>query len=322
MKFTIDEAFQEWFLDCPEGSTLKDYKQHVRIFLRWLRRGKAIATSKTDWSEVCNGRTLVAYRRWLEKRGLSLSTLRHRLFVLNAAMQHISEISDGRYPELRIRVRPKRAKRTPVDNSAKVLQPSQIIDLLRVTSEMPHLHGGVLLQVASGLRCMEAFNVHCDHVGWDQCTVSVKVTSTHIPKTDASIRTIPVAPAIINSLLAIPVVERYGDWPVTFPSTNPGAVWSVGSYGWALRGALKRAGIVGFQPRWLRATFGSMARQLGCDRDAIRVYMGHSMPDTFGSHYEHLSPEFLSENIAQPFGEWFAKEVLAHVQGPVSGADI
>jgi integrase len=313
---TIQDGFESWLDDAPDGKTGLDYAGHVKAFFKYLRSAKRIFPRTTDWSEVCKGKLLIAYRRWLEKQDYSLSTVKHRLSTVNSAIRHVFEITDGEYPSVSIKLRPRRIKRRPVSNEMKVLSMEQIGKVLVRAKACETLYGSVLLQLSAGLRCTEAFNVRCCDIDRENLIIEICETEHHTPKNESSIRNIPVGPFVMSELTEIPYVEPFGDWPITSPPKNLGAVWSSSRYGTTVKEVLLASGVdKTFQPRWLRATFATLARQIGCDRAAIQVYMGHRIPDIFGEHYEHLNAEYLRDNVALPVDDAIRRAVDM-VRGP------
>ena len=127
-----------------------------------------------------------------------------------------------------------------------------------------------------------------ERMTWDD--VNVAAGMIHVPgsKTEARDRLVPIAPDLLEQLLAVPEAQRHG--------------LIIGVWGTAhrcLATACKRAGIDKISPHTLRHTFGSWLVQRGVDLFTVAKLMGHRSTAMIQKHYGHLSPKNHADAIAR-----------------------
>ena len=139
-------------------------------------------------------------------------------------------------------------------------------------------------------------------------------TKHHRPKTLDSTRAIPLPSQVIKTL-SIAVKRRKVRGPDTYLFTsgrtsrlnaNRGQPWNKQSISQKLNRIVRevyaeegRDFPEGFTPRRLRASFATMLRHAGVDRDYIKRYVGHAPGDVLAIHYEANPLEVLRERVCR-----------------------
>jgi integrase len=163
---------------------------------------------------------------------------------------------------------------------------------------------------------MEAANLREQDVDFSSGTVTVTETPYHKPKNRSSFRTIPGASGVLSALREwIAGLKVRRDDGCLFATERGNAPWTLSGLHHAMKRAIqgcwRETGIESlrhFQPHWLRATLVSLLRAQRADHRLVKSYIGHSLGDVLGEHYEIVSVEQLRVEIV-PIIEGFWHKV-------------
>ena len=157
-------------------------------------------------------------------------------------------------------------------------------------------HFGILLCLYTGLRLGELLALTWEDIDFVDATISIEKTRYYLkdetgcykkqvsrPKTDSSIRIIPVPKAILSQLKKIKKKSRS---PFVI-STKDGTAVTNRSYQTTYKRLLKKAGVEYRNFHVLRHTFATRALESGMDIKSLSEIMGHKSPVITMNRYAH-----------------------------------
>ena len=159
----------------------------------------------------------------------------------------------------------------------------------------------VVLAAGTGLRQGECFGLDAGHVDFlrrqirvEQQLITISGQQPHLgpPKTDASVRTVPLPQVVLDELAAhIAACKPGGEWGLLFTTSAGGPIWrSTWSQTWAP--AVRRAGLpagTGFHA--LRHYYASLLISHGESVKVVQARLGHATAAETIDTYAHLWPD-------------------------------
>ena len=320
--WTVTDALKHTIkLSGANTKTREDYRSSANSFLSWLEKKHP---EITIWGDLLPMH-LQDYVRDMEK-SLASSTVRRRFHPLRATARFMADNFEARDISRPVKLSPPKSPTEP-----RVLSISDMFALLEyIEGHAPYLYPIFVLQGLSGLRILEASNLREKDVDIKKGTIKIQKTHWHIPKSVYSIRGIPVLPDVIRILQEI-IDTRTIRGPETFLFTPPrrtspkrprGAPWSESGLSHAMVRAVKHAyrdrkiaSFKGFIPRWLRATFVTIAAQAGAREEYREKYIGHAPVKVMRRHYHSISVEDLRREICEKIQKYLKVEIAIKTGG-------
>lgn len=315
---TIREGISEAIrLSRQRPETKRDSANRGALFVRWLEER---FPRVTQWSDL-KPHMIKEYVRDMEGRGLAPFTVRNHLRPIKQAWKHVHE----NYPD---EVKPLPSIRLAVAPRVKVdcLEPFELNTLLGwLKVNARDLYTMAILQSLMGLRTMEAASLKRQDVDLVKGTIHVCSNEHHTLKNPGSERTLPAPPEVIEALRewieGSKVIRADG----FLFENHHGHLWRIEplSHRWARKpveakdgkraikgGILYRAAeeldmprLVQVEPHRLRSCFATMAGKLGVSDRLVKRYMGHSVDDVLGTHYEKVGLADLGE-VSRRMEDW------------------
>lgn len=283
-RITVREWCEAWrLMQAHRPSTMAQVESHFRLHLYpVLGRHELRALRPSEVQGWVTGMTERLAPRTTE------TVYRHFASSMNAAAR---DRLIGRTPCEAIKLpKPERAEVVP----PTVEQVAAIADAI-----YPRYRCAVILAAGSGLRLGEVFGLHVDRIDFLRRTVRVDqqlLTPNRgpcylgPPKSDASVRTVPVAEVVINELARhlqqFPAVDEF-----VF-TTDDGALVRRPGFTDLWRRAVKRAAIeerITFHG--LRHHYASALIAAGCSVKAVQKALGHGSASETLDTYSHLWPD-------------------------------
>lgn len=283
----IKEALAETLrLARMNARSKEDMTTRSAYFVKWLEKNHPAVKT---WDQL-RPAMLQGYIREMEDKGLAHDTIRLRTTTIRSAWRFAAE----NFPDA-VHPLPKSVKQAPRPlRFLECLEPVEIDALLTwLWENAPGLAAMGTLQSLCGLRVCEAAFLRRSDIDLEAGTLAVCDTGAHKPKNQASHRTIPLPADAVSALLRLAALGQ----KVQLPSgelflTRAGRLWNIEalSHRWlfALREAaveLKTPRLAEIPPKRLRSSFATMASRLGCSRDLIQKYMGHTSGTVLEGHY-------------------------------------
>lgn len=175
-----------------------------------------------------------------------------------------------------------------------------------------------LLLIYSGLRIGEAVALTWDKVDFKKSEIKVRYTLFRekdlksnyellSPKTESSIRNVPVPPQVIMQLRILKNVqeqvksdvgELYKDEGFVF-ADNSGIPEPARNFNYRMATYIKKAGVTKITPHNLRHTYASLLFAAGIDLKEAQRRLGHSSSKTTLDVYSHVMRETKIESVIQ-----------------------
>lgn len=315
---TISDALAETIrLSRQRAETKRDSANRASLFIRWIEKKYPRVTY---WSDL-RPSMIQEYVRDMEGRGLAPYTVRNHLRPVKQAWKHVHE----NYPE-EVRPLPTIPLTVAPRVQADCLEASELDALLGwLKIHARDLYTMAVLQSLCGLRMMEAANLRRQDVNLEKKVIHIRSNPNHALKNPGSERILPlpleVCEALREWIEGCKVLRADG-----FLFTNKrGNLWTVEtlSHRWARRpveakdgkrankgGVLYQVATVLDMPRLcevdphrLRSSFATMAGRLGLSDRLVKRYMGHTVDDVLGIHYEKVGLADLGE-VSRCMAEW------------------
>jgi integrase len=230
----------------------------------------------------------------MERDGKAFDTVRLCLEVIRLTWKHVLE----NHPELNMRPLPtiklKRGIRREIDCLSGI-EVRALLDWSRARDGMSDVHAVLCLAGLAGLRLQEAIYLRAQDVDLETGWIEITANDMHVPKTRDSHRRIPVCAEIVEALrshIEAQTVKSAEGWLFLNAKHRP---WGYDGYSHRLtvakRAAAEKTGLprLAIIPaRRLRASFATLARELGIERDLVKRYVGHAPGDILAGHYEKI----------------------------------
>jgi integrase len=171
-----------------------------------------------------------------------------------------------------------------------------------LTEAMPARYRGlVTLAAGTGLRQGECFGLAVDQVdflrrsirvGQQLVTVSGKPPYLGPPKTEASIRTVPLPSVVGETLAAHIAAYPPGQWGLVFTTVKEAPIYRGGMFHGAWVNAVRAAGLpAGTRFHDLRHYFASLLIRHGESVKTVQARLGHASAGETLDTYSHLWPD-------------------------------
>jgi len=158
----------------------------------------------------------------------------------------------------------------------------------------------VVLAAGTGLRQGECFGLGSGHVDFlrrqvrvEQQLVTIGGQPPHLgpPKTDASVRTVPLPQVVLDELASHVAAYEPGAFGLLFSTPNGGPIWrSTWTQAWAT--AVRRVGLpVGTRFHDLRHYYASLLIRHGESVKVVQARLGHASAAETLDTYSHLWPD-------------------------------
>ncbi|UDB49851.1 site-specific integrase [Bacillus safensis] len=221
---------------------------------------------------------------------------------------------------------PKKAKEKKVEEldedlkDMKFWEKEEIKLFLQVVSRKgrPRDLAMFLLLIYSGLRIGEAVALTWDKVDFEKSEIKVRYTLFRekdlksnyellSPKTESSIRNVPVPPQVIMQLRILKNVqeqvkndvgELYKDEDFVF-TDNSGMPEPARNFNYRMATYIKKAGVTKITPHNLRHTYASLLFAAGIELKEAQRRLGHSSSKTTLDVYSHVMRETKIESVIQ-----------------------
>ena len=297
---TVDEWYKQWLETYKIGklkeSTLKNIDMAYRKVIKpYIAHKKISKITQLDIQNIINAET---------NRGLATTTIHsyvvHIRDMMNVAYNNDLIVKnpchDLNYPKQKPNLKQYKNRRA--------LTPFEEKMFLNV---MPNKHWSNLLKLLlfTGLRVGEACALQWKHINIKEGTLRVEqnISSGQIstPKTENSIRTIPLCVDAINLLVEHQKISHnIDDEDFVFCSTrktyyNPNAI-SIVLWCFLKANNLSTLNVV---PHILRHTFATRCFETGIDPKIIQLYLGHSTITTTLDVYTHIDTTTMKDNISK-----------------------
>jgi integrase len=272
------------------GGNKKTKTDYVRLgdcFLAWLEQAHS---GIKKWEELLPAH-ISEYAAYLQDTGKAYDTRRLNVYVLRLTARYMTRNYPDRYRLITSDLKLKRDRKKKI----RCLAPDQVEGYVAFVKEnYPDIYPIVMLQACAGLRILEAINLRTQDVNWTYGTITVTETSRHKPKTQNSDREIPVASFVLDAVRAtIKPVKPIEDCIFT---NSRGVPWAMDGVCHKIKKSLRKyadltgdVSIAEIRPHELRATFVTLMRSLRADERILKTYIGHSLNDVMGKHYEAIS---------------------------------
>jgi len=312
---TVREAI-EAAVDASNANpkTRAQYLWNMERFLEWLARARPAVKR---WGDLGTDAIRAYAMHGHRELHLARATLHSRLVPIKMASRYWCEDEPDRYRDV---ARPARLPKEEVSHreraareQAKALSGADTLTLLRYLKERrPDLYAPAMLQALCGLRILEVLSLRECDVDFERGVIAVTETETHKPKTVRSDRDVPLPPFVLAVLRDVVAHLPIGDRKREIFLSNLGEPWAgFDGYCHALRKAMNTCweewgieSLRNFTPRNLRATFATGVRSAGADARVVQAYLGHSLGDVLGSHYEQVSVERMRAEVIPAVEKW------------------
>jgi integrase len=165
----------------------------------------------------------------------------------------------------------------------------------------PRYRALVTLAAGTGLRQGECFGLDVGHVDFlrrqirveqQLVTVSGKPPYLGPPKTDASIRTVPLPSVVGETLAAHIAANPPGEWGLVFTTVKGAPMHRGGDWAHAWRRAVRTAGLpAGIRFHDLRHYYASLLIHAGESVKVVQARLGHANASETLDTYSHLWPD-------------------------------
>ena len=303
---TIREGIAEAIrLSRQRPETKRDSANRGALFIRWLAER---FPRVTHWSDL-RPSMLQEYVRDMEGRRLAPFTVRNHLRPVKQAWRHVHENYPDEVkalPSIRLAVAP----RVEVD----CLDAFELDALLGWLKTHDHgLYTMGIIQALCGLRTMEAASLKRRDVDLVKGTIHVRSNEHHTLKNPGSERTLPAPPEVIEALRewieGSKVIRADGflfenhRWAKKPVEAKDGKRAIKGGVLYQAAKALDLPHLAQVEPHRLRSCFATMAGRLGVSDRLVKRYMGHSVDDVLGTHYEKVGLADLGE-VSRCMEQW------------------
>ncbi|MBA2738216.1 MAG: site-specific integrase, partial [Nocardioidaceae bacterium] len=164
----------------------------------------------------------------------------------------------------------------------------------------PRYRALVVLAAGTGLRQGECFGLDSAHVDFlrrqvrvDQQLITIGGHEPHLgpPKTEASVRTVPLPQVVLDELAAHVAAYEPGTWGLLFSTPNGGPIWrATWAQTWGT--AVRRAGLpVGTRFHDLRHYYASLLIRHAESVKVVQARLGHASAAETLDVYSHLWPD-------------------------------
>lgn len=315
---TIREGIAEAIrLSRQRPETKRDSANRGALFIRWLAER---FPRVTHWSDL-KPHMIQEYVRDIEGRGLAPFTVRNHLRPVKQAWKHVHENYPDEVkalPSIRLAVSP----RIKVD-CLEAGELDALLGWLKIHARDLYTMG--IIQALCGLRTMEAASLKRRDVDLVKGTIHVCSNEHHTLKNPGSERILPAPPEVIEALREWidgskviradgflfenhrgnlwsidPLSHRWGKKPVEAKDGKRGIK---GGILYQAAEALNMPRLAQVEPHRLRSCFATMAGRLGVSDRLVKRYMGHSVDDVLGTHYEKVGLADLGE-VSRRMEEW------------------
>lgn len=181
----------------------------------------------------------------------------------------------------------------------------------KAANELDNISIGILLGLVAGLRVGEVCALTWKDIDFDNQIIKISKTVSRVindngtrkntyilssAKTNSSIRTVPIAPLLYETLIKHKKNAK-GDFIV---STNE-TFLTPNSFEYKYKKYLKKYNIDYFNFHVLRHTFATKCAQSGIDAKAISLIIGHSTPATTLNIYVHPPMDMIKQKLSEVY---------------------
>lgn len=237
---------------------------------------------------------------------LAHSMARECLVLVRRICRYAAHLRLMRFVEIQIKL-PKQPTKAPIVLNQE--DQKRVINYVRLDPKPRKV--GVLLMMQMGLRIGEVCGLQWGDFDLLSGTLSVKRTVKRAylgkknskvliqsPKTQSSIRKIPIPQSILQTLKQASTGHRADEWFLSGKVEKP---VEPRCYRKSLRGYLRRAKVPTVHPHALRHTFATTCLQAGCNVKTLSELLGHSNSDITLKHYVHTCWEWKCAEMTRIF---------------------
>jgi integrase len=247
-----------------------------------------------------------SYIRQCVAAGLAYDSIRLRLVPVKSAWRRMH----ADYPELvkapaALKLAPPARREIECLDAGEL---ARLLDWLKV--HKPDLWPMACLPGLAGLRVLETAALRVQDVDLDAGTVTVTKTDHHIPKNQASYRTIPVCSEVLGALREAIGGQKVRPTTGELFTNRAGNHWTVNLLSQRWRYTLRRAALALDMPRLamipsrkLRASFATMTGRMGAQDRLVKACLGHSSGDMLGGHYRKIELDEL-RTVSGVMNDW------------------
>lgn len=287
--------------------TRADYMRRYNAFSEYLTKNLPGIQS---WGDV-DEKIIENYMEECRREGVAHDTLRMRVYVLRLTSAYMTRAYPGHYHNITANVKLRRhdPPKAELETKDAIVSPAQARALFKwLANNDPMVNAWAVLQGCAGVREQEAAYLREQDFDPAARTITITDTSAHKPKNRPSYRTIPVAPAVAETLsawicgLKVRHNEGYLFFPDRAKNGRTGAKSAAARAGaltadriahlWKDAIIAARAAKVQlptkFTPRRLRASFVTAMRQAGADMPDLQAYIGHAPATVLSAHYDKI----------------------------------
>lgn len=266
------------------------YETAIRAYLDWTSERK----NEDPYSHV------VAYRRYLEDRKLSISTINRHLSALRnffRTMCNMGLINDEVFRRIQ-NVRNIRSSGTKHGTWLRLEDAQRLLAAPDITTLIGMRDRALLaVMLGTGLRRAEIAKLRIDHFKWEGKFPNQSVTIENLLGKHNRVRSIPVQRWVIkalgeyvakqtefknhltpHSVYMFFSIDRHGNWREKLTSQ---AVWNI------VTRYAEQCGFAHLAPHDLRRTYAELMRRNGAELEEIQALLGHSSLTTTQRYLAH-----------------------------------
>ena len=298
--FTISETWLEICSASCKNSTIMKYRNIVEIYLKpYLGEYSISKISSEDITKMCKDLSSNGGRN---KTGLAPKTIADTISVLRSI--RLYAITEN-YP---VNFEIKTLKYKKVEKPLRIFDQNEqkkLSDYLIQNQSM--VHTGILFCLYTGIRIGELCALKWEDISFETCTVYIHKTMFRLqtkaekkktkifistPKSESSIRTIPLPEYIMN------ILSAYQKEPESYFLTGHKETFiEPRTIQYRFKKILQKCGIADANFHALRHTFATRCVEAGFDIKSLSEILGHSGVNITLNRYVHPSMELKRTNM-------------------------